>query len=1013
MGHYFSATAYTVKQFTTLFFALTILALSALPANAAILHDYTLDWFTLESKHFRCHFHNGEEKLARRTLAIAEEVHTELSLMMDWEPDNKTDIILTDEFDVSNGYATPFPTNRTGIFLSGPDSVNSIEDNSDWLETVIKHEYLHILHLDKAIGAASVMRKIFGRAAYIFPFFTAFPNAYQPSWLIEGLATYVETDKERGVGRGQSSYFDMLMRMEVKDGFKTLRHVNVPQVTEWPLNTSRYLYGVHFFQYIEEKYGKQKITELVDSYSDNVIPWRVNSNAYYTVGKDMWGLWDEFETAMKAKYQPQWEAVNKRGEIIGEQLTRNGYFTGPLQVSDRGEIYYIDYNADKNMALKVLRPNKGSGYQRAENITKVKTATKIITQPEKTPEYKEAEEIADIRLSARFDLHDKAGIILAKPELCRNAALYFDLYHIDPASGDETRLTNCARYRTVTWNTDGTKLMAVKNGLAKNELHLLTAKGEYLQTLWKGKYAEVIASIDWSPVEDKLIASVFRPETGWNLEQFDIATKQWTFITKDSAIETNPLFSRDGKNILYSSDNGGIYNIRRLNLETGHTSSLTDLIGGGFYPVQGNAENELYYVGYSKEGYDVFKLAVKETRKVPVAKQGTTAVAKKSPISVAVVKGTDTGVEMSPVKEYSAFESVIPRWYHPLLAIGSDYYQIGAFTYSWDTLARHIYGVSLSYANYDSSYDDWLGSFDYIYDRWPVTLKLHTSHRNRLFLDNNDNLVRVRGNNVQQAEAVFPLLSLSDRLSFHVAAIKDTEKDAWRKNSSITTRASSVDNLLGAAIVYQNASIHPKSVSRAEGRSIQLVAEDSDAIGNSDYTGKVYSIDWREFIRLGGSHVLALRAVEGRGTDNPRAFQLGGSNNTNFEPGLLSSTLISSPFNRREYLLRGYDEGHAELTNRRMRLMSVEYRFPVWRLERSAMIPPIGLQQLSAAVFVDRGATWRDGSPDKYYTGSGVELYADTIFGYSTVVRITLGYAHGHDSRLGKDNVYLRLGASF
>ncbi len=978
MGDYFSGTKAAGKQFAALFCALTILALSALPAKAAILHDYTLDWFTLESKNFRCHFHTGGEDLARRTLAIAEEVHTELTVMLDWTPANKTDIILTDEYDIANGYATPFPTNRTGIFLSSPDSVNSIEDNSDWLETVIKHEYIHILHLDKATGAASVMRKIFGRAAYIFPFFTAFPNAYQPSWLIEGLATYGETDKERGVGRGQSSYFDMLMRMEVKDGFKTLRHINVPLVSDWPMSSSRYLYGVHFFQYLEEKYGKKKIIELVDNYSDNVIPWRLNSNAYYTVGKDMGGLWNEFETAMKDKYQPQWQAVEKRGELIGERLTSEGYFTGPLQVSAKGDIYYADYNADKNMALKVIRPNKDGTYKKAKELT-------------------------ELRVNARFDLHEQAGIILAKPERCRNAAIYYDLYHINPVSGAETRLTKCARYRTVSWSPDGKQLIAVKNSLAKNEVHLLDAKGQYKETLWKGKYAEVIASVDWSPTEDTVIASVFRPETGWNLETFDIATKQWQLVTQDEVIETNPLYSADGKNILYSSDNGGIYNIRRLNIESGKTTSLTDLVGGGFYPVQGKDENELYYVGYTKQGYDVFKLAIKETRDVPPAKKGSSAIAKPSPFAV----------KTEPVKDYSPAESIIPRWYHPVLAIADDYYQVGAFTSGWDILARHIYGVSISYANYDSSYEDWLGSVDYIYDRWFPTFKLHASHTNKLYIDSNSNLVRVRGNNVQQAEMVLPLLSLTDRLSFHAALIKDTEKDGWRKNNSIGSLSPTVDNLLGVAVVYNNTAIHAKSVSRTEGRVIQFVSEDSDRIGNSDYTGKVHIADWREYIRLGGAHVLALRAVEGRGTDNPRPFQLGGSQNTNFEPQLLASTLIGSPFNRRDYILRGYSEGRAELRNRKMRLLSVEYRFPVWRPEGTFMVPPIGLQQLSAAVFIDRGATWRDGGPDKYYTGSGIELYADTIFGYSNTVRITLGYARGHDPVIGEDQFYVRLGASF
>lgn len=960
---------------------LAILSYSSL-SHSAVIHDYSLDWYTLESKHFRTHYHDGEEKLARRSIAIAERVHNELSLMMDWVPEDKTDMILTDEYDVSNGYATPFPTNRSGIFLSGPDSVNSLEDNSDWLETVIKHEYMHILHLDKATGAASAMRSIFGRAAYIFPFFTAFPNAYQPAWIVEGLATYIETDKDRGVGRGQSSYFDMLMRMESKDNFKSLAHVNVPSVTEWPMNTSRYLYGVHFMQFLEDTYGKEKIMELVDNYSDNIIPWRLNSNARYTVGKDLYQLWDDFEIAMKAKYSPQWQAVKKRGEVIGEKITSDGYFTSPLRVLDNGEIYFVDYNADKNRSLKVIRPNKAGGYHDAESIV-------------------------DVSFTARFDIHESAGIVMAKPERCRNAAVYFDLYHIDPKTQNETRLTNCGRYRNVAWNPNGIQMVAVKNGLAKNELHLLDSNGKYLETLWKGLDFEVVSSIDWSPTDNTLIASVFRTSTGWNLESFNLATKQWRFVTEDNAIQTTPVYSADGQSILYSSDNGGVYNIRRLNIETNETISLTDLVGGGFNPIQ--VKDDLFYVGYSAKGFDIYKLAVKESRDLPLpsAEKMTTAVATKEAPEV----------ETGPVQEYSAADSVIPRWWHPVVVVTDDYYQLGAFTYGWDVLNRHIYGLSASYVDYDGDYNDWLGSVDYIYDRWYPTFKLHASHRNKLSRDRNSNLVRIRSDNEIQAEVVFPMLSLSDRASLHVAALKNTEKDSWRKNENIFVGADAVDNILGAAIVYNNTSRHPKSVSRAEGRVVQFVVEDSDRIGNSDYAGKVTTADWREYLRLGGSHVLALRAVRGDGENRTRPFELGGTSNSNFEPNLLGSTIAPSPFNRRQYNLRGYAEGQAQLIGRDMEIATLEYRFPIWRLERVAMTPPIGLQNLSAAVFIDRGAAWNENSSvngkRKYYTGTGIELYADTIFGFNTVARITLGYAHGNDSQIGKDQYYVRLGASF
>lgn len=950
-------------------------------ASAAVLHDHTLEWFTLESKYFRCHYHTGGEALARRSLAIAEDVHAELSLMFDWVPEDKTDIILTDEYDIPNGLASPFPSNRTSIFVSAPDSVESLEDNSDWLETVIKHEYVHILHLDKATGAAAYMRKIFGRIEYLLPFFTAFPNTYQPAWIIEGLATYIETDKERGIGRGQSTYFDMFMRMEALGNFKSLEQVNVPNIADWPLNTTRYLYGVNFFQFLEQHYGKQKITGMVDNYSDNFFPWQLNSNAEESIGKDLYALWDEFEVATKAKYKTQSEAVIQRGELVGKKITDQGYFTGPLKVLDNGDIYYIDYNADERRSLKLIQAKKEGCYKEPIKIIKMESAV-------------------------RFDVHPDAGIVLAKPERCRNAAIYYDLFHVDIKTKKETRLTQCARYKMVSWSKDGKKIIAVKNTLSKNELHLLDSNGQLKETLWKGQYAEVVSFIDWSPTENKIIASVFRPQTGWNLEIFNLETKEWLFLTEDDAIETTPVFSADGKSILYSSDHGGTYNIRSMNLETAETKSLTDLIGGGFYPIQTKNDTNLYYIGYTSAGFDVFKLALNELREVPAANKASTAVALQS-------KKIETDIIIGAAKEYSAADSFMPRWFHPTAVFSSDFYEIGAFTYSWDALARHIYRVAASYIEYDSNFTDWSGEVNYVYDRYYPILKLSASRSNNLFRSNTEGLVRIRGNNVFQAEVVFPLLTMSDRLSFHLSVIKDNDSDSWRKNSNITSLADINDNLIGAAVIYNNTSTHARSNSRAEGRVIQFSAEKSDAFGDSFYQGNVYTLDWREYIRLGREHVIALRGVVADGSNNSKSFRLGGINEANFEPQLLAATSASSPFNRREYNLRGYDEGYAELTGRNMQLMSIEYRFPVWRVERASMYPPIGIENISGSVFIDRGAAWNDGGVEKYYTGIGAELYLDTIFGYHRVIRITLGYAQGQDDIIGKEQYYARIGASF
>jgi len=214
--------------------------------------------------------------------------------------------------------------------------------------------------------------------------------------------------------------------------------------------------------------------------------------------------------------------------------------------------------------------------------------------------------------------------------------------------------------------------------------------------------------------------------------------------------------------------------------------------------------------------------------------------------------------------------------------------------------------------------------------------------------------------------------------------------------------------------IFDNPRQYIRSISANDGRSVRLVAESSDVI-DSDFSGEVFTIDWREYLSLGGQHVLALRLAEGYGTEQPEPFELGGEeNNFEIDVAVLNLAVGDPLFGSREYSLRGYAEGHPQLTGRRMQLASMEWRFPLDLVERGFMSPPVGLIQYSGSVFVDSGATWQTGhSPDKYYTGVGMELHADVNLFYGLNLRMRLGVATGLDEVIGDEQAYFSLGASF
>jgi hypothetical protein len=932
-------------------------------AHAGISHDPSLTWNSLRSPHFVVHFHDGEEGLARVSIGIAEQVHAHLSRQLNWSPLEPTDIVLTDGIDLSNGYAQVVPANVINIFVNPPDSINGLEDHGSWLTTVITHEYVHILHLDKARAAPRVLRNVFGRN------FLLFPNIFQPSWLIEGIATYAETDTLHGHGRGQSAYFNMLMREESRNGIKPISQVNQP-ITTWPGGSTAYLYGVQFHNFIAERQGPQKIPQLVENYSNNIIPFFVNSNSRRVLGKGVKQLWPEFDQYIGEKYSGQLAAIQARGVRQGTRITQHGYYTGASRVLPDGTLVYLRSDGRSEPALMVLRP----GQERAEHLV-------------------------DVHTSARFDVHAGAGILLVQPEVFRNASFYYDLYRVDLHNGRTRRLTHGARYHFAAWSPDGNSIVASREALGVSSLLLLTPDGKPQETLWTGVDSEVIMDISWSPDGASLVAAVWRPVNGWNLEMFSLASRQWTALTRDKAIEAHPQFSADGASVLFVSDHDDVYNVRRIYLADRRITTLTNLEGGAFRPSQAAAQGPLYYTGVGVDGFDLYRMDAIEEVPLSVTAAATAQTPAADAAPLADIK----------VEKYSPYSGLRPRWWLPHIAVESGRTELGVVTSASDPLNRHIYTADVAY----DFHNDWLvGDLNYVYDRWYPIFKLRAARYNTIDLDNDDEPLRVRRSDTFQAEVVLPWLSYNHRWSLHTSALQVKDTDGWVAGGT-PMLPDLTDNILGLALVFDSTRRYPLSISRSNGRHVQLVSENSDVLGESDYTGEVYSADWREFLALGNEHVLALRLAGGWGTGQARPFRLGGSRSALWAPPLLEGLDFSSTFNQRDYALRGYSTGRTGLTGRRMALSSLEWRFPVRRVERGIMAPPLALHQVFGSVFIDAGSAWDAGDrPEHYFTGAGVEANADTILFYNTGLNLRLGYAHGFNEG-GDNKIYLRAGASF
>ena len=312
------------------------------PAQAANRYDSRLRFRTIATPRFNIYFHQGEETLARRLAAIAEDVADRLKGDIG-TANGRVHVILVDQTDLSNGWAIPAPYNMIEITAAAPPGASSIGNTDDWLRLVFSHEYTHIVHLDKARGWIGRLRDVFGHSPVLYP------NLFLPLWQIEGIATYHESVLT-GEGRVPAGDFRFIIdRAAVAGRFDPVDRANGGLV-DWPDGAAQYAYGAYFHQYLADRFGPESLARLADETSGRV-PY-FGARAFRKVfGRSLGKLWDDFEADTRKR------AVEERAEST--QLTRHGFSVGTPVFGRSGRLFYSVVNPHGFPSLMEL-PRDGS-----------------------------------------------------------------------------------------------------------------------------------------------------------------------------------------------------------------------------------------------------------------------------------------------------------------------------------------------------------------------------------------------------------------------------------------------------------------------------------------------------------------------------------------------------------------------------------------------------------------------------------------------------------------------------
>jgi len=243
--------------------ALLSLVFAARAPAASVPPD--LHFRTIVSRRVTVIYHQGLEAMAREAAALSDRILDEHEARYGNKV-GRVQVVLADVDDDPNGYATPVPYPLVNIRAVSPNGADDFGNLEGWLPLVLTHELAHIVHLEPARGVPGFARKLLGRAPYLFP------NIFTPTWMIEGLAVYEETEKTT-FGRGRNPDSWMVRRMAALEGAFPKEDQAVYALDDWPAGQASYLFGEGFVRHLTGAWGKDVLPRLAKVQSRQIIPY--------------------------------------------------------------------------------------------------------------------------------------------------------------------------------------------------------------------------------------------------------------------------------------------------------------------------------------------------------------------------------------------------------------------------------------------------------------------------------------------------------------------------------------------------------------------------------------------------------------------------------------------------------------------------------------------------------------------------------------------------------------------
>lgn len=958
-------------------FRIAVLAACVFPPPSSAQVRPTGDWRTIETPHFRVHFTAELAALAGRTAENAELAYSRLAAELA-PPRGIVDIVLADNVDYSNGYATVFPTNRIVLFARPPVDVTSLRHHADWNLLLVTHELVHIFHLDRSKGWWGFAQRIFGRAPALFP------NTYAPSWITEGLAVHYESRYGIG-GRLRGSDFPAHVRAEAREGqLPTLDALSLA-APRYPDAASVYIYG----SYAITHDAPRAMRSFVERSSERVIPWLHESNARYAFGERFSTMWSRWRDSVM-------RAESGDASSDARELTRHPFTAShPRYLTDSTLVYLASDGRATTGLYSLTRDGRRDRIGRRASID----------SPARLPDgrWLQAELEYLGPWSVRSDLTVGNGI--GRRRVTRDQRISNPDVH-------------AATARIVALRTD------------PGTTSIVEIVGREARTIAAGTLDRAWSEPRWSRDGTRIAAARWERGGHSSIVVLDESGAEQRAITPRGAgfsVVSSPVWEPGDTTLLFVSDHEGRAMVYRGDVRTGAIGLVWGTATALATPDVSPDGRRVAAVELRADGHRVVERELRPDVPLAPPAAGAAAIPPAAPDAV--------GDVLDRSERYDPFRYLRVSWWMPVAEqTGTGQMLLGAMTTGRDPVGRHAYGIS---AAWEMKYQEEALRASYTFAGLGnplLSFDASTDWAHAPVFDNTSALVGYLARRQTRYGAFATLQRPRVRASSYLMAGGELEQSEYRTypNSLLSLLDSRfeqryVERSLVVAAGVSTLQRPILATSAADGITFDVQHReradgglDGEAVNETMVAASLArSLPLPGFAR----HVVALRGAYGvTGHRSAAGFGVGGVSGSSLE--LLPGIAIGS--SARTFGVRGFPESRQ--AGVRAVAASAEYRAPLALIGRGLGLWPLFFQKTTLTGFVDSGAAWCSfevadsylcpaGNSDKSWMKSyGAELGIDAAVHYDWVYRFRLGIAHAYRGRMYAEEsnvLYFSLGSSW